>query len=72
MTTTAKQETLEVFMRDNDIRRIERHEPTDELPYEWFAVELMDGFLADHIGTDRRIEGALAKAVQSTCGRKAA
>ncbi len=63
---------IEQFLRDNDIRRIERHEPTDELPYEWFAVELMDGFLAAHLGTDRRLEDALAKALQNTRGQRAA
>ena len=46
-------------MRLLGIRRIERHEATDDLPYEWFAVELNDSRM---IGTGKTIAEALDKA----------
>lgn len=50
---------IEKFMRSHGVRRIELHEPSDELPYQWFAVELDDSRM---IGTGRTIADALALA----------
>lgn len=46
-------------MRANGVRRIERHDPSDELPYEWFAVELDDSRM---IGTGRTVAEAFSAA----------
>lgn len=63
---------IDNIMREHGIRRIERHEPTAELPYEWFAVELEDGFLAAHLGTGKTVDEAFAKALHNTRGKVAA
>lgn len=59
------------FMRSHGIRRIERHVPTSELPYEWFSVELDDSRM---IGTGPTIADALAKAadIREQLARQAA
>jgi hypothetical protein len=48
-------------MRVHGVRRIERHDPSPELPYEWFAVQLDDSRM---IGTGRTVAEAFAAAGQ--------
>ena len=48
-------------MRAHGVRRIERHEPTAEVPYEWFAVQLDDAILP---GTGRTVAEAFENALQ--------